>query len=234
YLFDLDHRHTYSFAGHAYEVGPEYLVHLPGAFVSAVALPDFSAIASLASLKYVVMFALVGSIESTLSVLAVDSLDPEKRPSNLNRDLLAVGLGNTLAAAIGGLPMISEIVRSKANMDAGAESAGSNFFHGLFLLGFCALAPALVHRIPLAALAAMLVYTGIRLASPRELVHVKRLGLDQLALFLTTLFVTLLTDLLIGVICGLALEVFLHLVRGMPLASLFKNELSVETKDDEL
>src|SRR5690606_6493790 len=129
------------------------------------------AVLSATSLGYIAMFALVGSIESTLSVLAVDSMDPARRPSNLDRDLLSVGLGNTLSAAIGGLPMISEIVRSKANVDAGAETRGSNFFHGFMLLALCGLAPALLHRIPLAALAAMLVYTGARLASPRALVR---------------------------------------------------------------
>jgi MFS superfamily sulfate permease-like transporter len=234
YLFDLDHRHTYSVAGHDYEVGPEYLVHLPGAFLKAVALPDFSALVSWASLKYVVMFALVGSIESTLSVLAVDSLDPAKRASDLNRDLLSVGVGNVLVSAIGGLPMISEIVRSKANMDAGAETRGSSFFHGAFLLVFCLLAPAVLHRIPLAALAAMLVYTGLRLASPKEILHVRALGLDQLVLFLTTLVVTLVTDLLVGVACGLAFEVILHVARGMPLASFFGKKVAIEAKGDEL
>jgi MFS superfamily sulfate permease-like transporter len=234
YLFDLDHRHTYSVAGHAYEVGPEYLVHLPGAFLKAVALPDFSALVSWTSLKYVVMFTLVGSIESTLSVLAVDALDPARRASNLNRDLLSVGLGNVVVASIGGLPMISEIVRSKANVDAGAASRGSNFFHGLFLLSFAVLAPAVLHRIPLAALAAMLVYTGLRLASPREILHVRALGIDQLALFLTTLVVTLFTDLLVGVVFGLALEVVLHVARGMPLTSFFGKHVEIETSGDEL
>lgn len=233
-LFDLDHEHSYSFAGHAYRVGPQYLVHLPGAILDAVAFPDFSQALSLTSLKYVVMFALVGTIESTLSVIAVDSIDPAKQASNLNRDLLAVGIGNLIAAALGGLPMISEIVRSKANVDAGARSRWANFSHGAFLLAFVALAPGLLHRIPLAALAAMLVYTGARLASPREFAHAKALGTDQLALFLVTLLVTLVTDLLIGVAAGLALKVGLHLARGAPLGSFFRTPVELVRVDDEL
>jgi MFS superfamily sulfate permease-like transporter len=227
-VFDLDHEHTYSFAGHAYHIGPQYLVHLPGAILDAIAFPDFSVALSGMSIKYVVMFALVGSIESTLSVIAVDALDPAKRASNLNRDLLVVGVGNLIASSIGGLPMISEIVRSKANIDAGATSRWSNFFHGLFLLAFVALVPSLLHRIPLAALAAMLVYTGARLAAPSELAHAKALGLDQLALFSTTLVVTLAVDLLVGVAAGLALKVILHLIRGAPLSSFFRSSIDIE------
>lgn len=234
-IFDLDHEHSYRFFGHVYEVGPKYLVEIPeGGLLSALAFPDFSRIGTWTSISYVITFSLVGSIESTLSVLAVDSLDPAKRPSNLDRDLLAVGVGNVIASSIGGLPMISEIVRSKANIDSGAESAGANFFHGLFLLSCCAFVPFLIHKIPLAALAAMLVYTGFRLASPREFVHVGKLGKDQFALFATTLVVTLLTDLLVGVVAGLALEVVLHLVRGVPPMSLVRGDVAVEKRGEVL
>ncbi|MFF4413518.1 SulP family inorganic anion transporter [Streptosporangium sp. NPDC001559] len=208
--------HDYRFMTTTYHLGPEFLVRLPGTLLDAVAFPDFSVILSGTSLKYVVMFALIGTIESTLTVLAVDSMDPERRSSDLNRDLLALGGGNLVSALIGGLPMISEIVRSRANIDAGAASRGSNFFHGVFLLLFVALAPGLLQTIPLAVLAAMLVYTGTRLASPREFAHAREVGLDQLALFLTTMFVTLATDLLMGVAAGLALKIVLHLVRGVP------------------
>ncbi len=196
--------------------------------------PDFSAVFSAPSLKYLLMFALVGTIESTLSVLAVDAMDPEKRASDLNKDLFAVSIGNLLSASIGGLPMISEIVRSKANIDAGAKSAWSNFFHGLCLLLFVALAPGLLHRIPLAALAAMLVYTGTRLASPTEVKHAKELGRDQLAFFLVTLVMTLATDLLVGVTVGLILKLCFHGARGVGVRALFKPQVQSQQDDDNL
>ncbi|MEZ4280314.1 MAG: SulP family inorganic anion transporter [Myxococcota bacterium] len=220
--FDLGHDHIYRFWGETFQLGPKALVTLPGSILDAVAFPDFSQIGSLVSIKYIVMFALVGTIESTLTVLAVDALDPERRPSNLDRDLLAVGIGNLVAAGIGGLPMISEVVRSKANIDSGARSAKSNFFHGSLLLVAVALAPTMLHHIPLAALAAMLVYTGTRLASPRELGHAWKIGPDQLILFTTTLVVTLATDLLVGVAAGLILKLVIHAIRGAYPATLVK------------
>ncbi len=228
--FDFDHAHDYKLFAHDYHIGPEYLVQLPGSLLDAISFPDFSMVFDPISLKYVVMFALVGTIESTLSVLAVDSMDPKKEASDLNRDLLACGLGNLASALVGGLPMISEIVRSKANIDAGAQSRRSNFFHGVFLLAFVALLPGLLSEIPLAALAAMLVYTGARLASPSEVMHAKQLGLDQLALFLVTFLVTLSTDLLIGVGTGLVLKFIFHLFRGVSIGSLFRS--TVQTQRD--
>lgn len=234
YGFDLEHDHYYRMFGGQFHLGPEYLVHLPGSLLDAVAFPDFSQITSPTSIKYIAMFALVGSIESTLSVLAVDTLDPAKRASDLNRDLLVVGAGNLIAALIGGLPMISEIVRSKANIDAGATSRFANFFHGLLLLAFVALLPMVLQHVPLAALAAMLVYTGSKLASPTEFKHMGELGKDQLALFLVTLFVTLATDLLVGVGIGLALKIVMHLARGVPLTTLVRGEFKVVHANGEL
>lgn len=232
--FDLDHQHTYTFGTHAYAVGPQYLVALPGNLLNAVKTPDFSVITSGTSIKYIVMFSLVGTIESLLSVSAVDSLDKAKRLSNANRDLFATGVGNTLASAIGGLPMISEIVRSKANIDSGATSPLSNFFHGMLLLVLVAAVPGLLHQIPLAALAAMLVFTGFRLASPSEFRNVWSIGPIQLLLFVTTLVVTLATDLLVGVGVGVLLKLVLHVGSGVPLRYLFKAPIDAKRDGDRV
>ncbi len=232
--FDLEHVHAYNIFHHHYDIGPDYLVQLPGSLLDAIAFPDFSVVFSAASLKYVVMYAMVGTIESTLSVLAVDSMDPEKRASDLNRDLLGVGIGNLICSFIGGLPMISEIVRSKANVDSGAKSKWSNFSHGAFLLIFVALLPGLLSMIPLAALAAMLVYTGARLASPKEFVHAKHVGIDQLVLFLVTFVVTLATDLLIGVAAGIVVKFILHGLRGVSIASLFRPKVKASRSGSTL
>ena len=232
--FDLGHDHVYRFWGDNFQVGPKSLVTLPGSILDAIAFPDFSQITSAVSIKYIFMYALVGTIESTLTVLAVDSIDPERKPSDLNRDLFALGIGNLICGMIGGLPMISEVVRSKANVDSGARSRWSNFFHGSFLLAAVALAPTLLHHIPLAALAAMLVFTGTRLASPREFNHAFKIGFDQLLLFTTTLVVTLATDLLIGVGTGLTLKILLHWFRGASPATLLGTKVERTESGEEL
>jgi MFS superfamily sulfate permease-like transporter len=234
--FDLATAHTYSFLGHEYALNESFLVSVPGNLAQAVTAPDFTAFTTpatrLTAVWWVAMFALVGSIESMLSAKAIDLLDPWKRKTQLNRDLLGVGLANLVAAGIGGLPMISEIVRSKANIDNGGRTRFADMWHGLFLLAFVALLPGLIHRIPLAALAAMLVYTGLRLASPREFINVFKIGAEQLLIFVTTIIGVLATDLLVGVGIGIGVKFLIHAINGVPLRSFFKPFLDVTTLDD--
>lgn len=229
--FDLSHEHTYTFAGHTFELSEKFLVSVPNNLIKAMSFPDFSALTYVAAWKWIVMFALIGSLESLLSAKAVDLIDPWKRKSNMNRDMLAVGIANTAVAFVGGLPMISEIVRSKANLDNGARTRFANFWHGVFLLAFVALVPGLIHRIPLAALSAMLVYTGFRLASPKEFVSVYHIGREQFLIFVATMIGVLATDLLIGVFIGIGVKLAIHIVNGVPIRSLFKPYLEVEEKD---
>jgi MFS superfamily sulfate permease-like transporter len=239
-FFNLSHEHTYSFHNHQYKVGEQFLVDVPNNLFSAVTHPDFSVFTNASTryegCKWVLMFTLIGSLESLLSAKAIDMIDPWKRKTNLNRDLVAIGVANTAASFIGGLPMISEIVRSKANIDNGARTRFADMWHGLFLLGFVALVPGLIHRIPLAALAAMLVYTGFRLASPREFVNVFKIGPEQLVIFTATIIGVLATDLLIGIGIGIAVKAAIHLLNGVPITSMYKPylEVTAQGKDSVL
>ena len=181
-------------------------------------------------IKYVVMFALVGSLESLLNVKAIDLLDPFKRKSDYNKDLIAVGIGNTIVAILGGLPMISEVARSSSNVSNGAKTRWANFFHGVFILLFLLVASPVLEMIPNAALAAMLITVGIKLAHPKEFIHTFHIGKEQLLIFLVTIFFTLFEDLLIGIAAGMILNMIIHLYHGAPLSSFFKapTEVSFE------
>jgi len=232
--FDLLHPHSYHLRNHTYQLGEQYLVSMPdrvfGIF-NEIQRPDFAALRQPHAWQWVMMFFIIGSLESILSTKAVELLDPFKRKVNMDRDMVAVGAGNFIAGLIGGLPMISEIVRSRANIDSGGMTRYANFWHGMLLLVCVSLIPMVLHLIPLAALAGMLVYTGFRLAHPKEFINVYRIGQEQLAIFLVTLMAVLATDLLIGIAVGIGLKVFIHVFHGASLRSLFKPDLKLSHLD---
>jgi MFS superfamily sulfate permease-like transporter len=130
--------------------------------------------------------------------------------------------------------MISEVVRSKSNIDNGAKTGWANFAHGAFLLLAVAVVPGILMKIPLAALAGMLIYTGTRLAHVNQFKHALHVGREQLAVFLVTLIMTLLTDLLIGVAAGLVLDVIIHCANGAPFGKLWKSIVEEHHHEDEV
>jgi MFS superfamily sulfate permease-like transporter len=221
---------SYTFNNHIYELGQVFLVNVPGSLLNAVTFPDFSGVTTETGIKYTVLFAIIGSLEGVLSAKAIDAIDPWGRKTNLDRDLLATGLANTLSAFIGGLPMISEIVRSKANIDNGARTRFANFHHGMFLLICVALIPGVINQIPLAALAALLVITGYRLASPHEFATIYREGKDQFIIFISTILGVLATDLLKGLAIGIGVKIVIHFIRG---GSIFKLNAKIIPERDK-
>ena len=233
HIFDLFHEHNYKLIGHVYQLGPKNLVHLPDKVIQGIVLPDFGMVFSGVFWVAVISISLVASLESLLSAQAVDTLDPHHRKSNLNRDVSAMGAGSALSGLVGGLPMISEIVRSTANIGNGGKTQWANFFHGGFLLLFLLIGKPIIEQIPLAALAAMLIHVGFRLASPSEFKHVYQIGKEQLLIFLTTLITVLATDLILGVLAGIIMQVLIHLYYGAPLKYLFKSRFDYATDQNE-
>jgi MFS superfamily sulfate permease-like transporter len=194
---------------------------------------DFTAIGNPIFWKYVFMFLFVNSLESLLTVKAIDGLDPWKRASNPNKDLVAVGMGNAVSGLLGGLPMISEVARSSANVNFGGRTRWANFFHGFFLLVAMLLFIPVIEMIPNSALAALLIAVGYRLASPNEFFKTYKVGAEQLVIFVVTILVTVATDLLIGIGSGILAKFFFHILNGAPLKSLFKPRYEfVESKDE--
>jgi MFS superfamily sulfate permease-like transporter len=209
------------------------LVHIGNFWASVGYNPDFSAITTFVFWKYVFMLLAVGSLESLLTVKAVDGLDPWKRQSDFNKDLAAVGAGNVVSGLLGGLPMISEVARSSANVRFGGRTVWANFFHGFFLLVAMLLMIPVIEMIPNAALAAMLIFVGYVLASPSLFYKTYKIGSEQLVVFLITIAATIATDLLIGIASGIIAKFVIHIVNGAPLRSMFKARYTLKEKEDE-
>ena len=213
--------HGYDIFDHHYLSGHQFDVQVSHSLVSALTFPDFAGLLDPRAWKYVIMLALIGSIESTLTVLAVDKLSKTKKKADVNRDLLSIGVANLASSLVGGLPMISEVVRSRANLDSGAKSHWSNATMGFCLLIAVTLGHDLLELIPLSALAALLLITGARLASWKNVQEALHVGRDQALYFSTTLIVTLATDLLLGVFAGIAVKIVVHRLQGVSFSSLF-------------
>lgn len=195
--------------GAAWAIEPSHLVTVPVvgenglAWSSLLTTPDWSGLAKPAVWTAGITLAIVASLETLLNLEATEKLDPLRRSAPPNRELLAQGTGNLLAGALGGLPMTSVIVRSSVNANAGARTRWSAVFHGMLLLASVLFMGALLNRIPLATLAAVLVVTGWKLANPKLFRSMWAEGWTQFLPFVGTVVAIVATDLLTGVIFGL-------------------------------
>ncbi len=207
------------------------MLDLPeGGLLGGLATPDFSKIASGDSIRWIVAYTFVASLESLLTAAAIDKMDPFKRRSNMNREFLGKGIGNMVSSLIGGLPMIAEVVRSSANVFNGAKTRWSNFFHGAFILLFVMAAPFILEMIPLAALAGILLVVGFKLAHPRQFLHALHIGKEELLFMVVAVIIVVAEDLLFGVLAGVLVGVAAALVRGTSLGNLFKPRIE-QTED---
>jgi MFS superfamily sulfate permease-like transporter len=191
----------------------EHLVIIPQAnnideFFSFFKSPDWSHLGNSQIWSTALVLAIVASVESLLSIEAIDELDPYQRVTPTNRELKAQGLGNIVSGMIGGLPVTSVIVRSSANVNSGAKTKMSTIYHGILLLCCVAFIPNVLNLIPKAALAAVLIFTGYKLAKPSLFKTFYRKGWAQFLPFVITIVAILATDLLKGVIVGIAVGMF--------------------------
>jgi len=201
------------FKGSAFAIKDEHLVTVPmvstiseftGLFIS----PDFSQIGNKEVWMTAVTIAIVASIETLLSLEAVDKIDPIKRVSPTNRELIAQGIGNMTSGFLGGLPLTAVIVRSSANVGAGARTKMSAIFHGIWLLAALLIIPGIINLIPLSCLAAILLITGYKLAKIGLFAKMWKSGYSQFVPFVVTVLAVVFTDLLKGVAVGMLVSVY--------------------------
>lgn len=202
------------------QLSASHLVSVPvasnfGEFTRMFAFPDFTGqIGNPAVWGTALTIAVVASIETLLSVEAIDKMDPRKRTTPTNRELVAQGVGNTVSGLVGGLPITQVIVRSTVNLQAGARSRKSTVSHGLLLFGCIVLLPTQLNQIPLAGLAAVLLITGYKLAKPALFLSIWRSGYEQFLPFVVTVLGVVFVDLLVGVGLGMAVAVLILLQRS--------------------
>ena len=209
----------------SYPIDKSLLIALPDDILSNFAFPDFSKVYHGNFINAVIAITLIASIESLLSIKAVDKLDPLKRRSNVNKDIRALGLATVISGFLGGLNVVTVIARSSVNVNNKGTNRSANFFHAAFLVAFILLFATELRKIPLPALAAILVFTGYKLASPENIKKVFSIGSEQLIIFLVTLFTTIATSLITGIIVGILITFIIHIIINKNIMLFIKNIL---------
>ncbi len=223
FAFDFFSVHHIEFMGNLYSVGPNLLIDIPKNPLDSIMHPDFGMIWTSNFWLTVLSITTIATIETLASARAVDKLDPYKRTTDLNKDLVGVGFSTMVSGALGGLPIITVIVRSTVNVNHHAKTRWSNLYHGIFLILFILILAPVIRSIPLAALAAILLHTGYKLASPKVFKQAYDQGVEQLLFLSATLIITLFTDLLYGIVGGILVTLVLHmLLAKVGFMSFFK------------
>ena len=207
----------------------EHLVQLPEAssflgYLEYLSFPDFTEISNKAVWEVAFMIAIIGSLETLLSVEAADKLDVERRVTPTNLELKAQGIGNILSGLVGGLPVTQVVVRSSANAQAGGKTKLATIIHGILLLVSALLLPGILNLIPLAALATILFVVGFKLAKPAVFKSMYKLGVYQFIPFLATVIAIVFTDLLVGILIGLSISAFNILMFNYRTPILFEEQ----------
>ena len=195
-----------------YPLDEKFLIPIPNDVLSSLVFPNFEKVLQTDFIIAVFSITLIASIESLLSIKAVDKLDPANRHSNVNKDLKALGLATTISGLLGGLNVVTVIARSSVNVNTGATNRSANFFHAFFLVAFVLIFQEQLRKIPLSALAAILVYTGYKLATPSAIKKIAQIGKEQIIIFLGTVIATLVTNLITGIVVGILITFIIHIL----------------------
>lgn len=204
--------------GDAWSISASHLVQVPvasevGGLAGLLLTPDFSAWNNPLVWSAAVTIAIVASLETLLNLQAVDKLDPQQRESPGSRELWAQGAGNMVSGLMGGIPVTSVVIRGSVNVYSGAQTKLATIVHGVLLAASVLLLPGLLNRIPLSCLAAILLVTGFKLASPKLVRQMWANGRDQFIPFMTTVVAIVFTDLLVGLGIGMAVALAFILAR---------------------
>ena len=231
YLFNFFEQHEISLLGKNFTVGPELLLDIPDSITESIMHPNFGKIGTLEFWSIVFSLLIITSIEHLAIAKAVDKIDPYKRKTDLNKDLTGIGLSTMISGFLGGLPIISVIIRSTVNIHNGAKTKWSNMYQGLLLLLFIVVLSPVMRQVPLCAFAILLVHTGFKLASPAVFKQVYNQGIEQLVFFLVTMIMTLYSNLLVGLLGGSLLVLVTHiLLARIPVPQFFKLVYSSRTR----
>jgi carbonic anhydrase len=196
--------------GLEHPIHKSYFVSIPDDVFSHFPRPDFGKMFTSKFILSTLSITLIASIESLLSIKAVDKLDPRKRKTNVKRDLKALGLATMVSGFLGGLNVVTVIARSSVNVNNKATNRFSNFFQAVFLVLFILLFSKQIMHIPFPALAAILVFTGYKLASPDSIRHISKVGKEQLIIFFVTLLATLGVGIVFGFLIGIVTTFLVH------------------------
>lgn len=225
-----------------YKIGVEhpiakaFFIQIPSDVFSNFPSPDFSKILQGDFIISVITITMIASIESLLSIKAIDKLDPQRRISDVNKDLKALGFATVVSGFLGGLNVVTVIARSSVNVNNNGSNRSANFFQAIFLIAFILIFRKQLQHIPYPALAAILVFTGYKLASPMIIRKIFAIGKEQVLIFFTTLLVTLYAGIVTGILVGIGVTFVIHiyLTKGIRffIDNFSKNNIEAKFGDD--
>jgi MFS superfamily sulfate permease-like transporter len=238
YLLNFGTERVVEYNGVVHQIGPNLLIRIPENLGTSFLSPDFGMITEIGFWTVVINITFITALESLMSAKGVDRIDPERRVTDLNKNLIGTGAGTMLSSFLGGLPVISQVLTSTVAANNGGRTKWTTFFNGLTILIAVVFFVVALNRIPLAALAAILVHTGYKLTSIKVIRRTYEFGKEQLFIFLVTMLVTLISDLVIGVIAGIFTTFIIHSFAGVDkkywFGLLFKstNHFHYDEEDD--